>query len=213
MSYNISKLFSLFPALSCAEESIHQTYELIKNTFIDNGTMFVCGNGGSAADAEHMVGELMKGFLLPRPVDQTFKNTMINLYGEESSTITSSLQEGMRAISLNGHPALASAFGNDVNYKMIFAQQLYVLGRENDLLIGFTTSGNSENILNAFKVAKAKKIKTVVFTGADGGKSAKLADCCIKVPETETYRIQEYHLPVYHAICAMLEDYFYGSKA
>jgi len=212
MSYNVSKLFSLFPALSCVEESINQAFEIIKDTFTSDGTMFVCGNGGSAADAEHMVGELMKGFLLPRPVNQAFKNTILGLYGEEVSTITSSLQEGMRAISLNGHPSLTTAFGNDVDYSMVFAQQLYVLGRENDLLVGFTTSGNSGNVISALKVAKAKNIKTIVFTGQDGGESVKLADCCIKAPETETYRVQEYHLPIYHALCAMLEEHFYGSK-
>jgi D-sedoheptulose 7-phosphate isomerase len=212
MSYNISKLFELFPALLCAEKSINQAFELIKNTFINDGAMFVCGNGGSAADAEHMVGELMKSFLIPRPVDQTFKDTMVDLYGEQGNTITSSLQEGMRAISLNGHPSLTTAFGNDVDYSMVFAQQLYVMGRANDLLVGFTTSGNSENVISTLKVAKAKKIKTIVFTGAEGGESAKFADCCIKVPETETYRVQEYHLPVYHALCAMLEEHFYGKK-
>ena len=210
MSYNISELYSLFPALSSAEESIDQSFELIKNTFTNDGTMFICGNGGSAADAEHMVGELMKGFLLPRHVDQAFQSTMVDIYGEEGSIITSSLQEGMRAISLNGHPSLTTAFGNDVDYSMVFAQQLYVLGRADDLLVGFTTSGNSKNVINALKVARAKNITSIIFTGQDGGESAKLADCCIKAPETETYRVQEYHLPIYHALCAMLEEYFYG---
>lgn len=210
MSYNISELFALFPALSCAEKSINQAFELIKQTFTDDNMVFVCGNGGSAADAEHMVGELMKDFLLSRSVTPAFKNIMADLYGEKGSMIASSLQEGMRAISLNGHPSLATAFGNDVDFSMIFAQQLYVLGRENDLLIGFSTSGNAENILKALQVAKAKNIKTILFTGQTGGECAKFADCCIKVPETETYRIQEYHLPVYHALCAMLEEHFYG---
>jgi D-sedoheptulose 7-phosphate isomerase len=118
----------------------------------------------------------------------------------------------MRAISLNSHPSFATAFGNDVNFEMIFAQQLYVLGDKNDICIGFSTSGNSVNVIKALQVAKAKQIKTVAFTGSDGGECAKIADCCIKVPETETYRIQEYHLPIYHALCAMLEEYFYGNR-
>jgi D-sedoheptulose 7-phosphate isomerase len=135
---------------------------------------------------------------------------MISLYGEEGSTISSHLQEGMRAISLNGHPALATAFGNDVDFEMIFAQQVYVLGRENDVLAVFSTSGNSRNVLRSLQVAKAKKMKNIVFTGSGGGLCAKFADCCIKVPETKAHRIQEYHLPVYHALCAMLEEHFYG---
>lgn len=212
MPYDIAKLFSLFPALTDTKPSIMQAFELIKQTFSQDNTILICGNGGSAADAEHMVGELMKGFLLPRPVDLSFTESLISLYGEEGSTISSYLQEGMRAISLNGHPSLTTAYGNDVDFEMVFAQQLYVLGREGDLLIGFTTSGNSMNIIKAMQVARAKGLKTIAFTGVTGGKCAEFADCCIKVPETETYRVQEYHLPIYHALCAMLEDYFYGER-
>jgi len=210
MAYDISQLFVSFPALKDSKKDIVQAFELIKQTFSNDNTVFVCGNGGSASDAEHMVGELMKSFLLPRPVSPDFNDILISLYGEEGNTISSYIQEGMRTISLNGHPALATAYGNDVNSEMIFAQQLYVLGREEDLLIAFSTSGNSRNILKALQIAKAKKIKTLLFTGAGSGKCAKFADCIINVPEIETYRIQEYHLPVYHALCAMLEEHFYG---
>lgn len=212
MAYDIAKLFSLFPALTDTKPSIMQAFELLKQTFTSDGTIFVCGNGGSAADAEHMVGELMKGFLLPRPVDPAFNDTLTSLYSEQGSTISSYLQEGMRAISLNGHPSLSTAFGNDVNFEMIFAQQVYVLGRKNDILVGFTTSGNSRNVVKAMQIAKAKGLKTIAFTGAGGGTCAEIADCCIRVPETETYRVQEYHLPIYHALCAMLEEYFYGES-
>lgn len=212
MAYDISKLFSLFPALTDTKPSIMQAFELIKQTFSDDGTIYVCGNGGSAADAEHMVGELMKGFLLPRPVDPSFNDALVSLYGEQGSTISSYLQEGMRAISLNGHPSLTTAYGNDVDFEMVFAQQLYVLGRKGDLLVGFTTSGNSGNVVKAMQVAQAKGLKTIAFTGAAGGKCAEFADCCIRVPETETYRVQECHLPIYHALCAMLEDHFYGER-
>lgn len=212
MAYDISKLFSLFPDLTDTKPRIMQAFELFKQTFTKDGTIFVCGNGGSAADAEHMVGELMKGFLLPRPVDPSFTDVLTSLYGEQGSTISSYLQEGMRAISLNGHPSLTTAYGNDVNFEMVFAQQLYVLGRKNDLLVVFSTSGNSRNVVKAMQVGKAKGLQMVAFTGLDGGECAQLADCCINVPETETYRVQEYHLPVYHALCAMLEDYFYGQR-
>lgn len=212
MAYDISKLLASFPLLSAIKPSIMQAFELIKQTFTDDGIIYVCGNGGSAADAEHMVGELMKGFLLPRPIDPSFNDKLTSLYGDEGSMISSNLQEGIKAISLNGHPSLATAFGNDVDFSMIFAQQVYVLGKKGDLLIVFSTSGNSENIVKALQVAKAKGLKTIVFTGSDGGRCAELTDCCIKVPETETYRIQEYHLPIYHALCAMLEDYCYSER-
>ena len=212
MAYDISRLLSSFPALAETKPSIMQAFELMKETFTDNGIIYICGNGGSAADADHMVGELMKGFLLPRPIDPSFNNTLTALYGKEGSIISAHLQEGIRAISLNGHPSLSTAFGNDVDFSMVFAQQVYVLSKKGDLLVVFSTSGNSENIIKALQVATAKGMKKIVFTGADGGKCAPLADCCIKVPATETYRIQEYHLPVYHALCAMLEDYFYCER-
>jgi len=212
MSYTISKLFIEFPKLKTIENQIIDCYEILKTTFQEQNTLFVCGNGGSASDAEHMVGELMKSFLIPRPINSEFSNKLSSLYNEEGSDFSSKLQEGLRTISLNSHPSLITAYGNDVDYEMVFAQQLYVLGREGDVVIGFTTSGNSKNIIKAFKVAKAKGITTIVFTGTDGGECSEIVDCCIKAPEKETYRIQEYHLPIYHALCAMLEEYFYGKK-
>ena len=212
MSYTISKLFIEFPKLKPIEDKILDSYEILKTTFKKQKTLFVCGNGGSASDAEHMVGELMKSFLIPRPVNCEFSNKLSSLYNEEGSDLSSKLQEGLRTISLNSHPSLLTAYGNDVDYEMVFAQQLYVLGKEGDAVIGFTTSGNSKNIIKTFKIAKAKGITTIAFTGADSGECGKIADCVISVPEKETYRAQEYHLPVYHALCAMLEEHFYGKK-
>ena len=209
-SYSIADLFERFPELKVSEESIWEAFYLLKGLFSNNGTLFTCGNGGSAADAEHMVGELMKGFLLPRRVPADIQLNLTKEYGDAGGFLAENLQDGLPAISLNGHPSLATAYGNDVDFEMIFAQQLYVLGRGGDVLIGFSTSGNSQNVLNAFKVARVLGIKTIAFTGGSGGASASLVDCCINVPEEETYKIQELHLPVYHALCAMLEEEFYG---
>ena len=209
-SYSISELFDRYPELKVSEVSILNAFHMLRDAFSKDGTVFACGNGGSAADAEHMVGELMKGFLLPRNVSSDFKLTLTEQFGNEGEALVEKLQDGLRAISLNGHPSLATAYGNDVDFEMIFAQQLYVLGRVGDVIIGFTTSGNSTNVLNAFKIAKGLGIKTIAMTGEDGGACSTLVDCCIKVPEKETYKIQELHLPVYHALCAMLEEEFYG---
>jgi phosphoheptose isomerase len=210
MTYQIKDLFDRFPQLCKSEESIFHALNIIKQTFCNDGTLFACGNGGSAADAEHMVGELMKGFLLPRKIVSSVKSELSERFGKDGLMMAENLQEGLRAVSLNGHPSLATAFGNDISFEMIFAQQIYVLGRKGDVLVGFTTSGNSVNIVNAFKVAGTLGIQTVAFTGESGGECASIVDCCIKVPSVETYKVQEFHLPVYHAICALLEEEFYG---
>ncbi len=210
MTYQSGELFERFPELKEAEASIICAYNMIKAAFSRDCTLFACGNGGSGADAEHMVGELMKGFLLPRTIVPSSRLKLEEMYGDEGLEFAGNLQEGFRAISLNGHPSLATAFGNDVDFEMVFAQQLYALGREGDVLVGFSTSGNSVNVVNALKVASAIGIKTIAFTGEPGGNCSSVVDCCIKVPETETYKIQELHLPVYHAVCALLEDEFYG---
>ena len=137
---------------------------------------------------------------------------MVNLFGEEGSFIADHLQNGLPAISLNGHPALSSAFANDVDASMVFAQQLFAMGKAGDVIIGLSTSGNSDNILKCLKVAKLKNITSILMTGRDGGKGAELADLSLIMPEMETYKIQELHLPVYHTMCIVIEDYFYGKK-
>lgn len=212
MSYDISCLFERYPELSVVKNDISLALNILVDSFENNGTLYTCGNGGSAADAEHMAAELMKGFLLPRKINSEFKIKLISMHGEIGRKIADSLQEGLRVISLVGHPSLSTAFSNDVNPELVFAQQLYVLGRKNDVLIGFSTSGNSINVVRTLQVALAIGIKSIIFTGAGGGKCAEIADCSIKAPAEDTYKVQEYHLPVYHAICAMLEEYFYGEK-
>ena len=206
----LKSLFIRYPVLRNTENSILQAYNMLNQAFRLKKTLFLCGNGGSAADAEHMAGELLKGFLLPRKLNSDIKKILEEKYGDDGIQLADKLQEGFRTITLNSHPSFLTAYSNDVDYDAVFAQQIYVLGNKGDILIGFTTSGNSPNILNAFKVAAAAGITTIAMTGLTGSKAADIANCCIQVPEKETYKIQELHLPIYHALCAALEDEFYG---
>lgn len=171
----------------------------------------VCGNGGSSADSEHIVGELMKGFILKRQVLQSDLDKLNSLYPDDGSFLAANLQRALPALSLSSHTALTSAFVNDICPNMVFAQQVFGLGRTGDALLGISTSGNSANVLNAMKVAKLMCIKTIGLTGGDGGILASLSDVAIIAPAVETYRVQEYHLPIYHALCAMLENEFFGN--
>lgn len=210
MSDFLQSLLSRYPKVKNLENSIISSFDIIKNAYKKDNTLFVCGNGGSASDSEHIVGELMKGFLKKRTVKEgEFKNNVISLFEEDSKLLLDNLQDGLRAISLMSHPSLFSAFSNDVNSELVFAQQLYVLGRAGDVLIAISTSGNSKNIYRAIEVAKAKNISVVLLTGEEGGICAKKADISIKAPSSMTYMIQEYHVAIYHTLCLMLEDYFY----
>ncbi len=212
MNKNLKILLNNYPKLVIIKNDINSAFNLLVELFSKNGTLFVAGNGGSAADAEHIVGELMKSFVLPRKVDDELKKEFLNNYGDEGKELADKLEMGFKAISLNGHPALSSAFLNDVDGTMTFAQQLFILGDSEDIMLGISTSGNAENVAKAFQVAKIKGLKTILLTGKDGGICKKLADCVIKIPENETYLIQESHLPVYHTLCLMVEDYFYGKN-
>lgn len=212
MNKNLNNLICHYPKLGSISKEINHAYKILVELFSNNGTLFVAGNGGSASDAEHIVGELMKRFVLPRNVDDKLKNEFAHLFGIAGKEIADKLEMGFKTISLNGHPALSSAFLNDVDGTMTFAQQLFVLGDKADVMLGISTSGNAVNIAKAFKVAKIKGLKNILLTGKDGGICLKLADCVIKIPENETYLIQEYHLPVYHTLCLMVEEYFYGQK-
>ncbi|MDC7230680.1 MAG: SIS domain-containing protein [Sphaerochaetaceae bacterium] len=192
----IQELITRIPELEQCELSIVQAFEILKATYRNTGKVLCCGNGGSAADCEHIVGELMKGFLLPREViTQSFPDRK--------------LQNGLPAISLVSHSALISAIANDIGADMVYAQQVIGYGNEKDCMIGITTSGNSTNIINAMKIAKERKLNTIGMTGKHGGLLKNICDCCICVPSTETFRIQEYHLPIYHTLCAMVEAYFF----
>lgn len=193
-------LLNRYPQLSVCEDSITKALEMMIETYKNGGKILICGNGGSASDSGHIVGELMKGFLLPRKVTDE----------RISPDLREHLQGGLPAISLCSHSELMMAFINDVKPDMVYAQQVYGYAKKEDLVIGITTSGNSVNVVNAIRVAKDMGVKTIGLTGEKGGKLAEIADVTVKVPETETYKVQEYHLPVYHYLCAKTEEAFFG---
>lgn len=205
----LEELIVRYPVLKPCKSDIFKAYELLIEAFSVDGKLLVAGNGGSAADSEHIVGELMKGFVKKRAIPDIDKNAIREVGEEYADGLCNYLQQAMPAIALTGHPALSTAFLNDVDGTIGFAQQVYGYGRKKDVFLGITTSGSSQNILYAMVVAKAKGIKTIALTGGSGGKVKELADVSIVIPEKETYKIQELHLPVYHTICLMLEEFFY----
>ena len=195
----VNELIERYPALSVCREDIVKTIDTILEMYHSGGKLLLCGNGGSCADCEHISGELLKGFLLMRkPLPEEVSGL--------DEDIASNLQRGIPAIPLTSLTAVSTAFANDVAPSNIFAQLVFALGMGNDVFLGLSTSGNSRNVVNAAKTAKARAIKTVAMTGAKGGLLADICDICIKVPETETFKVQELHLPVYHAICAEVES-------
>ena len=196
----MKELMERYPALEVCRDSIQQAAELMIDTYRRGGKVLVCGNGGSAADSEHIVGELMKGFLLPRTVTD----------GRIPEALRKNLQGALPAISLPSQCSILSAFVNDVEPDMMYAQLVYGYAREQDLVIGISTSGNSKNVVNAVKVANSIGAKTLSLTGEGGGILGKISDVTVKVPAMETFKIQEYHLPVYHYLCAAVEKYFFG---
>lgn len=206
------ELFQRYPALEGQRAGFESAYEALKLSYREGGKLLVAGNGGSAADSEHIVGELMKSFLFNRSVEKDFSAKMEELYGEEGRSVTEKLEGALPAVSLPSFTALGTAFANDVDAAVSFAQMVYGYGRPNDLFLGISTSGNSHNIVYAFMAAKAKGLHTVALVGGTGGKCARIADTVVCVPETETFKIQELHLPVYHALCAMLEADFFTEK-
>ena len=199
-------LFEHYPQLEECRENIAKAFELLLDCGKRGGMVMTCGDGGSAADATHIVGELMKGFKLHRPLSNAEKQAIAEAFPDDGEYLGSRLQKGIRAVSLDDQTAIGTAVANDNGADMLFAQQVYGYGREGDVLIGLSTSGNSGNVVRACQVAKAIGVKVVAMTGHGGGKMKGLADAFIGVPATETYRIQEYHLPVYHALCAMVES-------
>ena len=193
------ELYERYPALVTCRGSIEKAFAALLETAVGKGCVFTCGNGGSAADAEHIVGELLKKVKKHRDIEGTVAAKL-------PPGLASKLEGSIAAVSLVSMSGILTAFANDVAWETAFAQQLYGLGRPGDTLIALSTSGNSANCVNAALVAKAKGLKVVAMTGAGGGRLMSVADATINVPETETYRIQELHLPVYHALCAALEE-------
>jgi len=188
------------------KEDILHACELIIETYRRGGKLLICGNGGSCADAEHIVGELMKGFLLQRPLEAEMKNKFQQYFGKVGSYVANELQGSLPAISLGVHTSFNTAFINDVDAMLNYAQQVIGYAKPGDIIIGISTSGNSKNVYYAFMAAKVKDIKSIAICGKDGGILNSIADYCLIVPAYETYLIQEYHLAIYHFICAYVES-------
>jgi len=205
----LNELLIRYPVLKDCKDEIVSAADAIIECYNNGGKLLICGNGGSCADGEHIVGELMKGFLKVRPVsDEKKKEMKSNCPLLEDETI-SKLQGGLPAISLPSIAGLNSAFCNDVDPELIYAQSLMSLGRKKDVLLALSTSGNSKNVYAAAKVAKGLGLTIIGLTGKTGGKLKEISDICICAPETETFKIQELHLPIYHYICATVEEYFF----
>lgn len=204
----LDETIAAYPSLSLQKGNILSAAETIAAAYGKNKKLLVCGNGGSAADSEHIVGELMKSFREKRPIDESFRNKLCD-FGDDGKLLAKTLQGTLRAVALTSHIALSTAFSNDENPAVTFAQQLYGFADEGDVLLTISTSGNSENCVLAAITARAVGCKIVALTGEKESKLSRLADVAIRVPETETYKVQELHLPIYHCICAMLEEEFF----
>lgn len=206
---HLNELIERYPNLKKNREDIWNAYQVMADAYQNGGKLLVAGNGGSASDAEHIVGELMKGFVKPRKLGEEMLCALENADAQNGREIGRKLQGALPAIAVVDHVALSTAYLNDVDPLLGFAQQVYGYGTEGDVFLGITTSGNSQNILYACTVAKAKGMKVIGLTGRDGGKLKEKADVTIVVPEQETFKIQELHLPVYHTLCMMLEEKFF----
>ena len=207
---HLSVLFERYPALWAIQEALNAACNLLEECFQNGGKLLLCGNGGSACDCEHIAGELMKSFVLSRPLNQETAEVLA-LEGDDG-TLANGLQNGLPCLVLNGLPGLSSAFANDAEPALTFAQQAWVYACPGDVLLGITTSGSSRNVVLAAQAARARGAKVIGLTGVKLGRLAPLCDVLINVPDTETYRIQELHLPVYHAICLELEERFFGKE-
>lgn len=206
----LNELIERYPELKTCVEDIEKAKEAIIECYNKGGKLLLCGNGGSCADCDHIVGELMKGFLLLRPLSDEKKAEMKKNCSLLDDDTLGKLQGALPAVSLPSITALNSAFCNDVDPELIYAQPLMSLAKPEDILIGISTSGNSKNVFGAVKVAKGLGIKVIGLSGKTGGKLKENADICICAPETETFKIQELHLPIYHYICAAVENHFFG---
>ncbi|MBQ6834607.1 MAG: SIS domain-containing protein [Lachnospiraceae bacterium] len=206
----LKDLIRRYPVLECVEKDIETVYKTMAECYENGGKVLIAGNGGSAADSEHIVGELMKGFAKRRPVSVEMEAALCAIDEKRGAELSAKLQGGLPAIALNAHTALSTAFANDVDPVLCYAQQVNGYGKPGDVFLGISTSGNAENVMYAAVTAKAKGMKVLALTGKDGGKLAKIADCSVIVPCQETFMIQELHLPIYHVLCLLLEEHFYA---
>ncbi len=205
----IKELIERYPALAICEKDIRAAADAIINSYKAGGKLIVAGNGGSAADSDHITGELLKSFVKKRKPDQKFLDALSAIDSDTGSYLSDKLQGSLPAIALTNNSALMTASLNDVDGNVLFAQQVMGFGKKGDVFLGISTSGNSKDVIYALAVAKALGVKTVALTGKTGGKCKELADISIVVPENETFKIQELHLPVYHALCLTIEEYFW----
>lgn len=205
----LDELIKRYPDLISIKGNIYDAFEIIKDCYESGNKLLIAGNGGSASDANHIVGELMKGFKKERKIDINFENKLREVDNSIADIIISKLQGALPAISLTEHSSLNTAYLNDVDGLFCIAQQVYGYGKEKDIFLAISTSGNSKNILYAAITAKAKGMKVIGLTGQTGGKLSTLSDILINVPECDAFKVQEFHLPIYHALCLMLEEYFY----
>ncbi len=205
------ELVEEYPVLEPIVPSLEQAFLALCQCFEKGGKVLVCGNGGSAADADHFVGELMKGFRLSRPIPLKMQDHFQKILGENGITLARKLQGALPVISLTGPSTLITAIGNDGTFDTVFAQQVYGLGRQGDVLVCFSTSGNSMNVIYAASTARVLNLKVVSFTGAGGGRLSKLSDVLVPMPSECTYRIQELTEATYHALCLSLEGKFFAT--
>ena len=203
-------LVERYPVLAPLKGDIYTAYTMLRDCYEAGGKLLLAGNGGSCADAEHIVGELMKGFKLPRKLRPEMCEQLTEADPERGPVLAACLQQGLPAIALSSHQALNTAFMNDVDGNLMFAQQLGVLGCPGDVFLAISTSGNSKNVYDACVMAKAKGMKIIALSGKTGGRLKNIADLSLIMPSDETYMIQELHLPVYHCLCLMLEEHFFG---
>lgn len=206
----VDELIERYPILEPGRKDITEAFHILLNCFRGQGKLLIAGNGGSAADAEHIVGELMKGFVLKREIDENLKDKLRNVDYDMGNKLSRKLQLSLPAIALSNHSSLNTAFSNDVDGQLCFAQQVLGYGKEGDVFLGISTSGNSANVLYAAIVAKAQGMKVVGLTGRGGGRLADMADVVVAVDEKETYKVQELHLPIYHCLCLMVESEMFG---
>jgi D-sedoheptulose 7-phosphate isomerase len=208
-SFFIEETIKKHPHLDTVRPAITEAGEWLISCYKNGGKVLVCGNGGSCSDSDHIVGELMKGFEHPRPLNQTLK-ARLSAFGDRGEYLAGKLQQGLPAISLTVHNSLITAVANDMDANLIFAQQITGYGKHGDILIGISTSGNSQNVVDAIITAKALEMKVIGLTGETGGKMKQYCDILINVPGIRTSAVQELHLPVYHVLCKIVENHFFG---
>jgi len=206
----LQDLLNRHPELSLAARDISDGYDIMRSSYEKGGKLLVCGNGGSAADADHIVGELMKQFSRERSIPDSVQSYLVKEFGQRGEYLAKNLEGALPAISLNGHSAFSSAFANDVDAELIYAQQVVGYGKKEDVLLGISTSGKARNVVAAMLVARSKGMKVIGLVGRDGGEFNKYCDVLINVGGNSTPQIQELHLPVYHTLCEMLEYHFFG---